>query len=284
MTYFEAIILGLTQGLAEFLPISSSGHLAILQYFFEIDGEKVLPFAVLLHVGTLFSVLIVYRKELIELIIELGRTIKDLIRGKGLRLDSSPIRRLGAMIIVATIPTAFIGLIFHDFFESMYSNLAWIALGLVITGFLLLITENYSNKRDASKLLLRDESGIKIGHAILIGVFQGIAIWPGISRSGSTLAGGLLSGLDRNLAIKFAFLISIPSIFGSALLEAPDAFRQGMDIQLLGPVLVGVLIAGLSGYFAIKTMLRIVRNKSLYRFSIYVWILALFLFGYLVLA
>jgi len=278
LTYFESFILGLVQGLAEFLPISSSGHLAILENFFQIDGAKVLPFAVLLHLGTLFSVFFVYWRDIVELILELGRTISDLLTGKGLRLDSSPVRRMGAMIIVATIPTGIIGILFNDIFSAMYLSLAWVALGLFITGFLLFGAE----KRSSHKKSTHGEEGIKTSHALMVGVFQGIAIWPGISRSGSTLVGGLLSGLDRNVAIKFAFLISIPSILGSVLLEAPAAFQEGMSLSLIGPVILGVLVAALSGILAIKTMLKVVAGKKLYIFSYYVWAVAIALLIYLV--
>ena len=119
MTFFEAIILGLTQGLSEFLPISSSGHLALLQYFFGIEGESVLAFAVLLHLGTLISVFIVYRKDIWALIVELFMVFKDIFTGKGLRINANPTRRLGFMIIVATIPTGLIGILFNDLFASM---------------------------------------------------------------------------------------------------------------------------------------------------------------------
>ena len=137
MTYLQAIILGLVQGLAEFLPISSSGHLALLQYFFGVEAESVLMFTVLMHVGTLVSVFIIYRKDIAELIVELGRTIKDIFTGKGLRINSSPTRRLGFMIIVASIPTAIIGLLFEDFFGGLYSSIVSISVGLIFTGIIL---------------------------------------------------------------------------------------------------------------------------------------------------
>lgn len=122
MSYLESIVLGLVQGLAEFLPISSSGHLALLQQWFGIEEDKVLLFAVLLHVGTLISVLIVYWKDVWELIVELGLTIKDIFTGKGLRLNERPVRKLGVMIIVATIPTGLIGVLFNDFFNGLYNS------------------------------------------------------------------------------------------------------------------------------------------------------------------
>ena len=266
MTYLQAIILGLAQGLSEFLPISSSGHLALLQYFFGVDAEQVLPFAVLLHLGTLISVFIVYWNDIVELVKELGAVIKDIFTGKGLRVNANPTRRLGFMIIVATIPTAIIGLVFNDLFASLYLSLIAIGTGLVITGTILLIAEKMGKNNK--------------GHALFVGLMQGVAICPGISRSGSTLFGGLISGLNREFAVKFAFLISIPSILGSVIVEAPDAFKAGMSIAQIGPVIAGVVVAALSGLFAIKAMIKLVSNKKLTGFTIYVWALAIFVIGY----
>ena len=266
MTYFEAIILGLVQGLAEFLPISSSGHLALLQNWFGIDETKVLLFTVLLHVGTLISVFIVYWKDIWELIVELCITIKDLCTGKGLKLEERPVRKLGVMIIVATIPTAIIGFAFNDFFDSLYTSVIPIGIGLIITGFLLLIAEKMnSGNRTIENMNLRN--------AIFIGCVQGVAICPGISRSGSTLFGSLVCNLDRKFAVKFVFLISIPSILGSAILEAPEAIEAGVTASELGPVIVGMVVAAIAGLAAIKGMIKIVQDKKLIWFSYYVWIL-----------
>ena len=266
MTYFEAVILGLVQGLAEFLPISSSGHLALLQQWFGIDENKVLLFAVLLHVGTLISVFIVYWKDIWELIVELCLTIKDLFTGKGLRLEERPVRKLGVMIIVATIPTAIIGLLFNDLFDKLYTSVLPIGIGLIITGFLLILAERTGNSS-------RGIDRMNFRNALFIGTVQGIAICPGISRSGSTLFGSLICNLDRKFAVKFVFLISIPSILGSAVIEAPDAIKAGFDMAQLGPVLVGMIVAAVSGLIAIKTMIKIVSDKKLSYFSYYVWAL-----------
>ena len=273
MGYFEAVVLGLLQGLAEFLPISSSGHLALAQSLFGVEADKVLLFAVLLHLGTLIAVFVVYWKDIWELIVELCVTIKDLCTGKGLRLEERPVRKLGVMIIVATIPTAVIGLLFNDFFEGLYSSMVAVGIGFLITGVLMFLAEKMgSANRDIRKMNCRN--------ALFIGVLQGIAIYPGISRSGSTLVGGLTTGLKREFAVKFAFLISIPSILGSVVLEAPKALEGDLDTALLGPILAGMLVAAVSGYFAIKTMIRIVSNKKLSYFSYYVWILGLCTIGY----
>lgn len=266
MTWFEGILLGLVQGLGEFLPISSSGHLAILQHFFDIDGESVLAFAVLLHVGTLFSLCAVYYKDLWDLIKELVAAIKDICTGKGLRVNANDTRRLGYMIIVATIPTAIIGLLFNDLFNSLYASMLAVGLGLLFTGCILCIAERVGKgKKQIRQMKFRD--------AVLVGLFQSVALAPGVSRSGSTLVGGLFSGIDRELALRFAFLISVPSILGAVILEAPDAFAAGLEDGMLGPILAGVLVAAVSGFFAIKTMIRVVAKGRLYYFSIYVWIL-----------
>ena len=273
MSYFEAIILGLVQGLAEFLPISSSGHLALLQQWFGIQEDKVLLFAVLLHVGTLISVFIVYWRDIAELIVELFLTIKDLCTGKGLRLQERPVRKLGIMIIVATIPTGIIGILFNDLFDSLYNSIIPIGIGLIITGFLLVMAERMgASNRGIEQMNFRN--------ALFIGTVQGIAICPGISRSGSTLFGSLICNLDRKFAVKFVFLISIPSILGSAVMEAPAALESGFDMAQLGPVLVGMILAAVSGLIAIKTMIKIVSDKKLNYFSYYVWALGLIVICY----
>lgn len=273
MSYFESLILGLVQGLAEFLPISSSGHLALLQQWFGIEEDKVLLFAVLLHVGTLISVFIVYWKDIWELIVELFLTVKDLFTGKGLRLEERPVRKLGVMIIVATIPTGLIGILFNDFFNGLYNSVIPIGVGLIITGFLLVIAERMGDSNRGIKQM-------NYRNALFVGVVQGIAICPGISRSGSTLFGSLICNLDRKFAVKFVFLISIPSILGSAIMEAPAAIEAGIDMSQLGPILAGMVVAAVSGLIAIKTMIKIVSSKKLSYFSYYVWALGLFVVLY----
>ena len=264
MTLFESIILGLIQGLSEFLPISSSGHLALLQYFFGIEGESVLAFAVLLHLGTLLSIFAVYYKDIWDLIRELFATLADLFTGRGLRINANETRRLGFMIIVATIPTGIIGVLFNDLFESMYLSLAAIGTGLLITGTLLWFSEKIGKGR-------KNVLNMKFRDAFLVGLFQSVAITPGISRSGSTIVGGLFSGMKREIAVRFAFLISIPSVLGAVVMEAPSAFKSGIDMSMLTPIIIGVAIAAVSGFIAIKTMIRIVSNKKLYYFSFYTW-------------
>jgi undecaprenyl-diphosphatase len=276
LTYLQAIILGIVQGLGEFLPISSSGHLALLQHFFGIEGESILLFAVLLHVGTLVSVFVIYWKDIVLLCKELGLTIVDLLTGKGPRINSSPERRLGFMIVVATIPTGLMGVLLKDMFTGFYDSLTAIGIGFLITGTILWIAER--NGRGQTQV-----EGMKYRHALFIGTMQGIAITPGISRSGSTIFGGLLMGIDRNFALRFAFLVSIPAILGSVVMELPSALERGIQSDLIGPIVVGMLVSAVMGFVAIKAMLRVVANLKLSIFSFYTWILGIAVLIYAIL-
>jgi undecaprenyl-diphosphatase len=265
LTLFEGVILGLIQGLSEFLPISSSGHLAVLQHFFGIEGENVLTFAVLLHLGTLISLIAVYYKVIWELILELLAVIKDILSGKGLQINKNTNRKLGVMIIAASIPTGIIAMLFNDLFAGLYNSLPAIGVSLLLTGCFLWQAERMNQKgKNVGEAKYRD--------ALFVGLCQGIAIIPGISRSGATIVGSLFSGLNREFAVQFAFLISVPAILGAALLEIPEAFAEGFAEEMLLPIVAGVAAAAISGYIAIRTMIRVVCNKKLYIFSLYTWI------------
>jgi len=269
----EAAILGLVQGLSEFLPISSSGHLALLEYFFGIEGESALTFAVMLHAGTLISVFAVYFRDIAALFYELAMVVKDLFTGKGPGINANPTRKLGFLIITATVPTAIIAMLFKDAFEAMYRMLFVIGAGFLITGTILVIAERIGANRNTT-------AKMKFRSAFFVGICQGIAICPGISRSGTTIFGSLVCGLTRGEAVKFAFLISIPAILGSAALEAPNAFKAGMDAAMAAPVLIGMAVAAVSGFIAIKTMIKVVSNKKLFGFSVYTWGLGIFVLVY----
>lgn len=269
MTTFQAIILGLIQGLAEFLPISSSGHLALAQHFFGINSDSVLIFAVLLHVGTLISVFIVYWKDILGLIYEFFGTFADLVKTKRFDVNKNATRRMCWLIIVATVPTAVIGFLFDEKFEKLYSNVLAIGICLVITGCILFAAEKWGKNLYGIK-------NTKFKHAITVGILQGCAIAPGISRSGSTIVGGLACGLKREWAVRFAFLVSIPPILGSVILELPDALAAGtVDSSLTVPILAGVIVSAVSGLIAIKGMIRLVSGKKLSYFSYYTWILGI---------
>lgn len=269
MTTLQAVILGLIQGLAEFLPISSSGHLALAQHFFGINADSVLIFSVLLHVGTLISVFIVYWKDILGLIFEFFSTFADLFRTKKFDVNKNATRRMCWLIIAATIPTGIIGILFDDKFEKLYSNVLAIGICLIITGCILFAAEKFGRNLHGIK-------NTKFSHALTVGILQGCAIAPGISRSGSTIVGGLLCGLKREWAVRFAFLVSIPPILGSVILELPDALAAGtVDSSLAVPIIAGVAVAAVSGLIAIKFMIKLVSGKKLSYFSYYTWILGI---------
>ena len=279
MSMIESIILGLVQGLAEFLPISSSGHLAALQHFFGISSDNVLTFTVMLHFGTLIAIFVAYWKDIVDLVIELFATLKDLFTGKGLQMNKNETRRLGVMIIISTIPTAVIGLLFNDLFESLYSSMLFIGAALLITGTCLWFAERKGGgKKGVKEMTMKD--------ALFIGVCQSIAICPGISRSGATMVGGLLSRFNRPHAVRYAFLISIPSVLGAFIMELPSAVDAASSEQGIGMgvMIAGIAVAAVSGYAAIKVMIKAVTNEKLFYFSIYTWIAGLFLIGYSIFA
>lgn len=276
MSMIQSLILGLVQGLSEFLPISSSGHLAVLQHFFGITGDSVLTFTVMLHFGTLLSIFVAYWKDIVALVRELILVFVDLFTGKGLQWSKNETRRLGFMIIFATIPTAIIGLLFNDFFEKLYSSMLFIGCALVVTGTGLFFAERYGG----------GEKGVRemtVLDALLIGLCQCVAICPGISRSGATMVGGLARRFDRPHAVRFAFLISIPSVLGAFLMELSDAVHQvtaTTSSMSAGVMIAGILVAAISGYAAIRVMIRAVTDRKLIYFSFYTWIVGLLLIIY----
>ncbi|MBM7581465.1 undecaprenyl-diphosphatase [Caldicoprobacter guelmensis] len=265
MSLLYAIFLGILQGLTEFLPISSSGHLVIAQEVFKIEGAS-LAFDVILHVGTLVAVLIYYWRDVLSLISEFFVLIGDYIRGKNPKLldHSRPYRVLMVMIIIATIPTALIGIIFNDLFSRLFETADFVGFELIVTGILLWIANGIvGGRKDLKNMTPLD--------AVTVGLMQGLAITPGISRSGATIFGGLIRGLSRELATRFSFLLSIPAILGAVVLEGKDAFESASAIHEVMPVLAGFLAAAVSGYLAIHLLISALQKKKLNYFSYYCW-------------
>ncbi len=275
MSMLESIILGLVQGLSEFLPISSSGHLAALQHFFGISSDNVLTFTVMLHFGTLIAIFAAYWRDIADLIVELFATLKDIFTGKGVQVNKNETRKLGVMIIISTIPTAVIGLLFDNYFNALYSSMLFIGAALLVTGTCLWIAERKGGGKKGVKEMTWK-------NALFIGFCQAVAICPGISRSGATMVGGLASKFNRAHAVRYAFLISIPSVLGAFLLELPDAVHAASSEEGVGVgvMAAGIIVAAISGYAAIKVMIKAVTQEKLFYFSIYTWIVGLFLIGY----
>jgi undecaprenyl-diphosphatase len=274
MNTFVAIVLGIVQGLTEFLPISSSGHLVIFQELFGMNDleESHLLFDTLLHFGTLLSIFLVYNKDIYYLIKEFFGILTDISKGE-VNIHASPYRKMIMLLITATIPTVIIGLLFKDMFDLMFKSIRVVGFTLLFTGFLLSI----SNKLISGS---KDEANAKYSNAFIIGLFQGMAIMPGISRSGSTIVAGLLNGFKKEFAVKFSFLISIPAILGAAVLQIPDLLRQGIDSTIIFPYIAGTLAAAITGFIAIKFLINLLNKGKFYLFSYYCWGIGVFIILY----
>lgn len=250
MGIIEAIILGLIQGLTEFLPVSSSGHLVLFNKLFGITEGTVI-FNIAVHIATLIAVISVLWKDVWEMI-------------------KKPTSKMTLLVVVATIPMGIMGFIFKDVLKSFLETGVTVGFGFLITGTILWLAE-YISKKEKKNKKLEQTSYID---AILIGCAQVVAMLPAVSRSGSTTGGALLRGLDREFALKFSFLMSIPAILGPAAIEVIEVIRDGSEVGVgFLPLIVGMLTAGISGYFAIKFMLKIFTKTSLKVFSYYVYTL-----------
>ncbi len=265
---FVIIILGLVQGVSEFLPISSSGHLVVLYNIFNITENTIL-LSVVLHVATLIAVCICYRKQLLCLV-------------------KNPFCKTNLKLLTATIPTVVLALLLKNLVEKSFDG-TFVTVGFLVTALVLVISQNVQNKnklQPSVRFLSKTNSlcnnitdiNISYGQALLIGVAQGVAIFPGISRSGSTIATGLICGVNKNDAADFSFLLSIPIIVGSMILEVAKIIKGGVTIQFdFLSLMVGFLVSFFGGLFAIKLMLRFVKNKKLTWFSVYLFLLSAFL-------
>ena len=286
MNFFEAIILGFIQGVAEFLPISSSGHLAIFKNFFGLE-EAGIAYDILLHVGTLVVVFICFWSDIWELIVNgvgivvdacknIGRFFsnlfnknkKDYTAKEYIDVISTPFRRYVMLIIVATIPTGIMGILFKDMIEAVSATLIVPGICLLMTSVILLIADNTKDGNE-------NEENVSYKKAGFVGICQGFATMPGISRSGTTVTACLLAGMDRAFAVKFSFIVSIPAIIGAAILDLPDLFTTGVTGSEMINYAAGTIVSGVVGYICIKTMLKIVRNKKFKVFSIYCAVMGL---------
>ena len=250
MSLFHAILLGAIQGVTEFLPVSSSGHLVLLQHLLKFEGPDVL-FDTFLHVGTLVAVCIVFREDIINILKSLYN--RDL---------RSPSTGLFILIVWGTIPTVFIGFGFRDVFERLFSEVVPAALMLLVTGSLLFA---------ADRVWAKDSPPKQIGKrdAFLVGIVQGLSVLPGLSRSGATICTGIFLGVERATAARFSFLLSIPAIAGAGMLQLPEVFKLQDNIVL--PLIVGMIISTLTGYISIRVLMRLVATRRLSFFSYYCW-------------
>lgn len=269
MTYITSVLMGVLQGVAEFLPISSSGHLALFQHFFggENYEETQMFFTVLLHLGTLISVFIYYWRDVLDLIREFFLGVVALFsrRGSHERQTPPPARRMVLLIIVATLPL-FLILPIKDEVEAAMNNATFVSAALLATGFILYFSDRMARgKKTAKTAALLD--------ALLVGFAQALGTLPGISRSGSTISAGMLRGFDRTFAVRFSFLMSMPAVLGANILTLKDVIETGtFHMELLPVYLVGTVVAAVVGYFAIR-LVNLLANKGKFgAFAWYCWI------------
>lgn len=267
MNYITAIFLGLVQGIAEFLPISSSGHLALFQHFFGLTNaeENYMFFDVLLHLGTLISIFIVYWKDIVALVKELVRFLTCIFsKEKRKQMDRlPPDGRMVLMLIIATLPLFAVYPI-KDKVEGLYSSSIFIGCALLATGFILFFADRMARGRKTAR-------SATMLDALLVGIGQAIAVIPGLSRSGTTISAGMVRGFQRHFSVRFSFLLSIPAVLGANIVSLKDVAAEGIDGGQLPMYLVGMVVAAVAGYFAIHLVNRMADKGKFGNFAYYCW-------------
>ena len=264
MTYFNAILLGLIQGVAEFLPISSSGHLAIAQNLLGMQDAGTVPefFDVLLHLGTLIAVFVAYWSDIWEMILELFRGISD-IAHRSTPTPVPPARRMILLVIIATLPL-FAILPIRKSVQGLANSMVFIGGALIVTGVLLFLSDLMRRGR-------KTDRNAKWWEALIVGVGQAIATLPGISRSGMTITTGCFMGFERSFAVRFSFIMSIPAILGANILGLKDAFEAGIIWGEVPMYLAGVVTAAVVGYLCIRLLKMIAAKGKFGFFAYYCW-------------
>jgi undecaprenyl-diphosphatase len=266
MNSTEAIILGIVQGLTEFLPVSSSGHLVILQQLFGLK-EAELFFDVCLHLGTLLAVMVVFRKEIKNIIAALMRLVSATGTPETIlqKIESDADLKMALLLVIGSIPTAVLGFLFRSIADRMFASAFIVGLMLMVTGLLLWLT-----RRSTSRNTPCGADRLTPANAFIIGIVQGLAIIPGISRSGSTISIGLLLGIQRETAARYSFLLSIPAIIGAALLSLKEGFSR--PDPAIGAAVLGAVASAVVGYGALISLLHVVKKGRLYFFAPYCWL------------
>ena len=264
MSLLSAILLGLVQGVTEFLPISSSGHLAIAEQLLSFTGASNVPefFDVLLHLGTLVAVFVAYWEDIKSMVLEFFCGVRD-IKNHSTPSPLPPARRMILLIIVATLPL-FAILPIKDTVEGLANNLYFVSIALIGTGFLLFASDRVKKGRKTEKTATMTD-------ALIVGLGQAVATCPGISRSGTTITVGCFVGYERAFAVRFSFLMSIPAILGANILSLKDAFEAGIIWGDVPVYLVGVAVAAVSGYACIRLLKMIAAKGKFGAFAYYCW-------------
>ena len=276
MSLLEAILMGVIQGVTEFLPVSSSGHLAIFKILFDVETDTGILFDVLLHLGTLIAVFIAFYRDIFRMVEETFAMLGDFFRDIRIfagnvfmrrdepyyRLVNNSYRKFVMLVIVSTIPTGMIGYMAADVVEAASEILLVPGICLVVTAVLLFISDRVADGTKTPK-------NVTYSNAFFIGICQGYATLPGLSRSGTTITACLLSGFNRKFAVKYSFIMSIPAILGAVVLKLTDLTELKVTASDVGCYAAGILCAAVVGYICIRTMLVAVRKKKFTFFAIY---------------
>ncbi len=287
MPIWKAVILGIVQGLAEFLPVSSSGHLAIIKEIMNVDLESGgMFFDIMLHLGTLVAIFVAFWGDISRMIMEGFHIIGDVLHniviwirrlaggeGKYHRLIRSSYRKFVMMVIVSTIPTGIIGVLVKDTVEMASSFIIVPGICLLITAIFLTIADLVDQGEKRPREATYSEAG-------LIGIAQGLATMPGLSRSGTTITACLLCGFEKRFAVKYSFIMSIPAVMGAVVLELKDVGKMSLQTEDLIPCGIATAIAAIVGYLSIRIMMGLVRNKSYRGFVVYCTLAGLLAIGY----
>lgn len=269
MDILQAIIIGIVQGLTEFLPVSSSAHLVFAQKLLGVESS--LAFDVFLHLGTLIAVLWFFRWDIIKMIKSWWFSIGDILQGRfkeGFKED--PYKRLAWYVILATIPVGIVGVLFEDSIDSLFAGALYVpAFFLFVTGTILYLSQRMTSGNV-------NLNNISAKESLFMGLGQACAILPGLSRSGTTIAAGLTIGLEKEFAAKFSFILSIPAIFGAFIFQIKD-IGSAMGANFL-PIIIGFVASIIAGYLAIKWMLNLIQNRNLDIFSYYCWAISIIVF------
>ncbi len=285
MAFLQAVILGIVQGATEFLPISSSGHLVLVPWLLDWPAPG-LVFDTTVHWGTLVAVVLYFREDLLALVWAWFASVREH------SLGNDPQRRLAWLILIGSIPAGLAGFLLESFFESLFGRPGWAATFLLVTGLILMASERwYRGQHDGVEASegvsvsvwkssnpstrSRPASGLSVAGALFIGLAQALAIAPGISRSGATIAAGLLTGLSRRESARFSFLLATPVVFGAGAYKLLGLVGSGMASTQTPTLIAGFVAAGVTGYLAIRFLLDYLQRHTLYVFAFYCWVVGL---------
>lgn len=268
MSIIQAIIQAIVQGLTEFLPVSSSGHLSLVQHYMGVSGESGVLFSIILHLGTLVAVFIAFRKLIAKLLIEFFAMIKDIFTGKFKWSLMNAERRMIIMLLIGTLPMGAFYFI-KDIYTYVGSD-----NDIILEGFFFLITALLLFMSEKVVKGNKDYGDITIKNALTVGIFQGLAPFPGVSRSGSTIAGGLLCGFTRETAVQFSFLLGIPAILAGSITELKDVSITELQSNFF-PIIIGFIVAAVVGFLAIKLVSWLITSNKFKIFMYYTFILGI---------